>query len=305
MRRAAPIILLILILSPVCLAQSPIEVIEGDELHVVLRPGNTDPRQLEMFLCRDGCTPLEVRSVSYNGNEIDIFAEPEELGAYELKVFLGDEVYEESVNIGHVHQKEPKVSAGITSNIVGNVSSPVFVMGLLGIFILFVFFRFENKLKIKPLKPFKGEIKFLSFFVFSFLILSPFIHEFFHIMTAGFFSCQAVLESFIPVFTPTSVSFNCEISVLQSIIILAAGILGNLVLGTVFFILAGRRKSIPLYSISLAFLWSSFFYLFYRSGDLHSIMRILDFALPQIFLDLSGIAMVSASFYVFFRHLRK
>lgn len=300
------VFLFLLLLSPVCLAQSSIEVIEGDELHLILKSGNADPHQLKMLLCRNGCTNLEARSVSYNGNEIDIFAEPEEPGFYDLKIFLDGKVYESSVIVAKGQSREPKTSAGITSNIVNNASSPVFFLGILGIFILlFVFFRFENSLKAKALRPLKGEIKFLALFVLSFLVLSPFTHEFFHIMTAGFFNCHAILQSFVPVFTPTSVSFSCEISALQSVIILAAGIAGNLVLGVVFFILARRIKSFLLYSVSLAFFWSSFFYLFYHSGDIYNIMRITGLVLPQIYLDLLGTGLISASFYVFFRQLRK
>lgn len=298
-------IIFVLILSTPCLAQKQVEVYSGDELHIRIFSDNQDPRQMEMLLCSGGCVPLEAKSVSYNGREVDIFAEPEEPGVYDLKIFLGEEFYEEKVNVTQGHRKPQENIAGITSNIVGNASSPVFFLGIIGIFALYLFLVRRDVLKTKLLRPFAGEIKFLYVFALSFLVLSPFTHEFFHITMAGLFSCQAVLESFVPVFTPTSVSLNCEISSLRSIIVLAAGLAGNLALGLIFFALASRKKSSYMYPVSLAFIWSSFFYLFYTTGDLHSIMGIMGVALPQLYLNLSGAALISASFYVFFRRLRR
>jgi len=314
MRRTPILVVLFLLLSPLSLATGEsIEIREGEDLQITL-PVSANPLYLEpeIFLCRDECEPIEIKSISYNGEEMDFFIAPEGFGDYDLNIFLtinGERIsYEKEITIYNGHEKENvKEQIGLTGNIIRNALSPIFGFGLMGLFFVFVFLRMKKYFLFKTgiLKFFKSKIEVLFFFVLSFLVFSSVTHEFFHIFTAGLFNCPAVLESFIPVLSPTSVSLKCEITEIQSIGILSAGLIGNLALGALFLLMSLKKKSLVLSTISLAFFFSVFFYLFYTTGDVHNIMKILNLAIPQICLELTGITLISTSFYLFFRrHLK-
>lgn len=314
MKRAPLLILFLLILSPLSLADG-LEVREGEsDLHITVElPRTVDPLYLnpEIFLCRDGCEPVDIKSLSYSGGkEIDFFITPGESGSYDLMIFLtinGRRVsYQRKIETRKDYEKEEvvKEQMGVTGNITRNASSPIFIFGGLALFLFLSLFKPEKSfIKTRFFKLFKTETRVLIVFIFSFLIFASVTHEFFHIFTAGIFNCPAVLESFIPVYSPTSVSLSCEITSIQSILILSAGLIGNLMLGVLFYLLSILKKNQTLLfsTISLAFFSSSFFYLFYTTGDIHNIMKILYITLPQFYLDIAGISLILTSFYLFFR----
>jgi len=309
--RRTPLLLLAFLLflpcSPVCADLNFRDI--GEELEISLMTGNLNPLDLEpeLFLCDDSCHPLKVKSFTYSHGHMNFFTLPDERGNFLLKIYLKDNnktaYYEKNIKVSKVYANEETElkKAGMTANIVNNSSSPIFLFGLLGFFVLFSIFKTKDLGNQRRFINFPGSgIKVLFAFLISFVFLSSFTHEFFHILTAGFFSCPAVLDSFIPLLTPTSVSLNlCNITPLQSILILGAGVVGNIFLGFGLLFLSKIRDSRLISSISLAFFFSSFFYLFYTTGDIHNIIRIVGMDINQIFLNLAGIGLISLSLWLF------
>ncbi|UCG95902.1 MAG: hypothetical protein JSV92_02575 [archaeon] len=312
MRRTPLLVFILLLLPSLSMAQSSMELHEGEmDLRISLETGYINPLESEpeLFLCRQECRHLEISSFSYSAGSMDFFVLPEVSGDYNLKIFMtvnGEEVvYEKEISISREYTKSEtqEKNQDVTANIMRNAASPVVGLGLLASVLLLFLFKTEGFGLKKSLLPMpKNGLKILTVFLVSFLFLSSFTHELFHIFLAGMFSCPAVLESFIPVFTPTSVSLQaCRITSVQSILILAAGVVGNLVLGGIFCILARLKKKSFLSVISLALFSSSFLYLFYTTGDIHSIMSILNIGISQIYLDATGIALILVTFIVFLR----
>ncbi len=303
MKRALPLILLILFIP----VSQGVSVEEGaDDLVITVElPEEANPPELdpELFLCSETCEKLELKSFSFSGNELQLFALPRSPGEYELKVYLtvnGERVSfhkEITVEKAFAESSPPKENGGITGNITRNAFSPLFGLGILALFLVFFFLK-EGKTGA----PRESKIKYLAIFLVSFLFLASFTHEFFHILTAGMFNCPAVLESFIPVYQPTSVFLTCEAGVVQSVLILASGLLGNLALGVVFYLLYLKKGNAGLSVVSFAFLSSTFFYLFYGTGDIHSIMRILGFHTQQVYMNMAGVSLILTTFYFLFRN---
>lgn len=310
MRRTPLLLLAFLFFLPCSLVHGNLDVRDvGEELEISLVTGNLNPLESgpELFICGDYCYPLEVKSFTYSHGHMNFFTLPAESGDFLLKVYLTDDgeriCYEKNITVSRIYASEkPEVKkAGITSNIVNNSSSPVFFFGLLGFLVLFFIFKTRGlRFQRRFITFSRSEIKILFVFLVSFAFISSFTHEFFHIFLAGFFGCPAVLDSFIPLLTPTSVSLNlCKITSFQSILILGAGVVGNLFLGLFLLVLSRLKDSKLISSISLAFFTSSFFYLFYSTGDIHNILRIIGTEVSQLYLNLAGIGLISLSFWLF------
>jgi len=301
-------ITIFLIISPAVMASS-LEFKENkDELWITIpSPEYFNPSNMKVFLCKDSCNQEQIKSISYGGYKIDFFIEPEHPGDYTLKVFFADDetYYEENINVKNGHKRETVERIGLTANVIKNASSPIFVLAFLSIFVIFAIFKHGDILKNNPSNLLNAKTKALILFIFVFVFLSSATHELSHILTAGIFNCPASLDSFIPILTPTSVSFSCSSSVAESVVILASGLIGNLIIGTLILVINLRKKSAFISIISFAFFSSSFFYLFYNTGDIHNIMRMLNFFVPQLYLNLAGIFTITSSFYAFFRNIAR
>jgi hypothetical protein len=214
--------------------------------------------------------------------------------------------FSKEVKINKTYEKEKNKTEtpGITGNIMKSSSSPLFIAGILGFLALFLICSIKTKTQINlkrwDLKVSSYKIKGSMVFLLSLLVLSQFTHELFHIFTASVFSCKAVLNSFIPVISPASVALECSASKTQSLVILGSGIMGNIIIG-LFFQLFYKKTGKKTFSIlSISFLASSFLYFFHRTGDIHSIMRILGTGISQFYLDFAGLSMLGIAFYFFF-----
>jgi len=320
MKSIPVLIIFFIIFSSFAIADAQIETKEGtNDLQITINiPDTIEPSFLnpEIFLCEDNCKQVEIKSISYSENEIDFFVIPEESGNFDLNVFLTADneriSYKKKITIyGQYEKTEPekKEKMGVTGNIIKNTINPFFGLGLFVLILIVGILKLGKRfyIKNKLLDLSKRRIEVSAVFLLSFLVLSAVTHEFFHIVIAGLFSCPVVLEAFIPVYTPASVSFfNCEINSVQSIMILGAGITGNLVLGILFYFLSLKKNNLFFSTFSLAFVSSSFFYLFYTTGDIHNIMKIIGLSIPQMYMDLAGVSFILTSFYLFFRrHLEQ
>ena len=301
------IIALILFLCPLALATDAMKIAENDrDMQITLELPNIDPFKLdpEVFLCSASCELQEIKSISYDDKEMDLFITPKKPGNYTLKLFVtlnGERVsYEKSVEVNNGHEKTEKKLPDITGSIVRNTMGPLSGLGLFGLLILFVFLHFKNRiLKNHPLK---GRIEIIMIFLLAFFIFSSVTHEFSHIIVAALFNCPATLESFIPIFTPTTVALKCEITTLQSILILSAGIVGNIMLGFFLYFLSLKRNNFTLCIVSQAYFFSSFIYFFYTTGDIHSIMNVLNLFIPQTYMNLIGLSLILVLILVFYRN---
>ncbi len=267
-----------------------------------------------VFLCREICISTDVKSVSFNENgEIDIFIKPEYTGNYTLKVFFNSSeellLFEDEIEISEIYKSEEflvEEDFGVTGNIVRNSTNPLFLLGFLSLVIILMFFKLDNDVifeKNKFLRHFKTKLKPFIVFMLSFVVLTVFTHELFHIITAGIFGCAASLESFLPIYSPSSVSISsCKITSFQSIMILSAGIIGNMMVGLFLLYFPLKRNKKILNTVSLAFFVSSFSYFFYKTGDIHNIINIMNLSIPQIYLNIFGVLTLSGSFYLFLRN---
>ncbi|MFB6075767.1 MAG: hypothetical protein ABEK17_01350 [Candidatus Aenigmatarchaeota archaeon] len=134
----------------------------------------------------------------------------------------------------------------------------------------------------------RSEQKALLLFPLTVLLFAPLTHEFFHVLMLEIFECPyssefLLLEGeiwarIIPL---------CVLTKPQALIVLAAGMIGNILLGTVLFMVSsclriraskkkGYIKSFYISILSLGFLFPVSFSFFNPKGDVTSIIKVLE-----------------------------
>jgi len=282
---------------------------------------NISPLNARIFLCDDVCKEEDIKSVSYSGNEIEFFLIPNKTGSYLLRVMIPidgikrfDEKFVE-INKSFIGDRKRSSKGGkddktnnniITGNLIESASSPFMIFGYLSTLTLTIFYSLRKNLyKMKKYAlSHLNTLENVFLFLFSMLILSTITHELFHLAVAGFFGCPCKIEaSFLG---PKTVTLeNCAVTKLESILILGAGLLGNIILGFVLTILSKVKKSTKLHIVSFSLMLSSFIYFFYAKGDIHNILSIIGLRVPQLYLNLIGVFLSLSSGVFFFRKIFK
>jgi len=147
-------------------------------------------------------------------------------------------------------------------------------------------------------------VALVSGFIFLIVIslfFAPLIHELFHILMFNFYGCYYTIESILDLEAAhfSELQPFCGPGVGASIVILAAGVVGNSILSFIFFIFSWRLNIIGKLPFSnfmmffaLGFLSDPLAYLFRREGDLVNILVLLEMPDLTILLPVLGIILL-------------
>lgn len=152
----------------------------------------------------------------------------------------------------------------------------------------------------------------LSFLVIGFLI-APIIHELLHMLVFEFHGCYYTSHLAIDESMRLYGSLKpfCDLDVTQSIILLGAGVSGNLILACILFFLSyktGKTGKLPLSNFLVLTTWGFFldplFYLFADEGDLINILRLTEREELIQFLPMLGSVLFLLFMAYTYLHLR-
>lgn len=144
------------------------------------------------------------------------------------------------------------------------------------------------------------------------LFFAPLIHEFFHILMLNFYGCYYTIESLLDLEATyfSELQPFCGPGVGASVVILAAGVVGNSILSFIFLFVSWRLKVIgrlPLSNfmmfLTLGFLSDPLAYLFRREGDLVNILIIWGRPDWVIILPIMGIVFLALLTVYLYRYI--
>ncbi len=152
----------------------------------------------------------------------------------------------------------------------------------------------------------------LSFPIIAFII-SPFLHEMFHLIVLKFYGCPywADFHTSIRGGLSATVYLNCSLTNMQLVILYLVGVVGTLATG--FALLAFdwylTKRDYLEYSIftsfiAIAFLFSPVIYFFASEGDLINAFKVMNIAHPPYLLPLTGCAIMFISIIYFCANLK-
>ncbi len=152
----------------------------------------------------------------------------------------------------------------------------------------------------------------LSFPIIAFII-SPFLHELFHMLVLKYYNCPywADFHSSLRGGLYATVYLNCTLDKIQLVILYLAGITGTLAIGFSLLILDWclTKKDYLEYSIftsfiAMGFLFSPVIYFFSKEGDLINAFNVLNMSPPAYLLPLIGIGIMLFSLAYFYMNLK-
>lgn len=152
----------------------------------------------------------------------------------------------------------------------------------------------------------------LSFPIIAFII-SPFLHELFHMLVLNYYNCPywADFHSSLESGLYATVYPGCIMSNIQWAILYLAGITGTLAIGFSLLILDWHltKKDYLEYSIftsfiAIGFLFSPVIYFFSKEGDLINTFTVLNISPPAYILPLIGIGIMLFSLAYFCMNLK-
>lgn len=152
----------------------------------------------------------------------------------------------------------------------------------------------------------------LSFPIIAFII-SPFLHEFFHMLVLKYYNCPywADFHSSLETGLYATVYPRCILSNIQWAILYLAGIAGTLAIGFSLLILDWylTKKDYLEYSIftsfiAIGFLFSPVIYFFSKEGDLVNAFHVLNMSPPAYLLPSIGIGIMLFSLAYFCMNLK-
>lgn len=152
----------------------------------------------------------------------------------------------------------------------------------------------------------------LSFPLVAFII-SPFIHELFHLLVLKYYSCTywAVFDLSPACGLYATINHTCTLGINHLVIFYLAGVIGTFLIGFALLLIDWflTKKDYLEYSvftsfIALGFLFSPVTYFFSREGDLVNAFSVLDVTYPDYFLSLIGFCLMSVMILYFWFNLR-
>ncbi|MCD6367782.1 MAG: hypothetical protein J7L45_01715 [Candidatus Aenigmarchaeota archaeon] len=162
----------------------------------------------------------------------------------------------------------------------------------------------------------REERKALIIFPVTVLIIATITHEIFHMIVLNIYHCPFTSSiQIIPFDFIYMINTSCDVTKLQAVNILAAGLVGNLLLGVILAMISSLirlkgyfLKSFYISTASLGFFFSTGFYLLGAKGDAVNITKILGLNVDFLWIAITGIFIIVLStieFWIEFNSMSK